>query len=42
MAQATAINENGLYYVGNISTHSKDFKVGFTECTDQLCLKLNL
>ena len=27
MAQATAINETGVYSVGNIHSHSKDFKV---------------
>lgn len=27
IAQATAINENGLYYVGNIENYSEKFKV---------------
>ena len=27
IAQATSINEEGLYYVGNIENYSKDFKV---------------
>lgn len=29
IAQATAINEFGLYHVGNIRNYSKDFKVRY-------------
>ena len=33
--QATAINDNGFYYVGNIHGHSTDFKVMILRSLDQ-------